>query len=1386
MLGHPVKSANNFKSEKILRKSFAKYTPEDIEPPYLLELQKQSYESFLQMEVQPEQREDKGLQKLLKNFFPLNNTDKTATLEFLNYEILPPEYSARECCDLGRTYSAILKLKLRLIIWDVEELSEEEQGKREPNREILSIKEQDIYLCDIPLMSENGVFVINGIEKVIVSQMRRAPGVFFGSETGKESGATVYAAKIVPSSGSWLDFEFDTKENLYFRIDRRRKLLISSLLRAMGYETQDIIKEFYEIFTMEAFGKQNWKMPFNYENAIGKRFAYDISDARTGEIVIKKNTKVTRKLLDNLKNNKFSDFIITKDILWGYVFAEDVVDKSGTKIVELGTPVSIDNLEALQQIGCRQIKVFNPNVSKVGSYIFNSFSIDKNSSKEEALYEIYKNVRMGEIPTSMEAAETYFNNLFFSDRYNLQAVGRIKMNYRLGLNVDLNTLHLTKEDIIETIRVLCTIKFTESNTDDIDNLANRRVRAVGELVEQQFRAGLARIERSIIERMNNSDVDSVMPQSLINAKPLISAVKDFFATSQLSQFMDQTNPLSEVVHKRKLSALGPGGLTRERAGFEVRDIHPTHYGRICPIETPEGANIGLIHSLASYARVNKYGFIETPYYKVIDGKVKRDEVVYLSALEEDKATIAQAATDLKADGSFVNDLVLCRRGEEIVMLPPESINYMDLVTNQAMSIATSLIPFLENDDAKRALMGSNMMRQAVPLLRAEAPFVGTGLEAKVAADSGSMVKAQRSGTVRFVDAERIVIESDEKSADGIPDVDIYRLNKFRRTNMDTMINQKPLVEKGQTVQRGDFIAGAQSIDRGDLAVGRNVLAAFMAWNGYNFEDSVVVSERLVHDDVFTSIHIEEFEIVARDTRLGPEEITRDIPNVSEETLRKLDETGVIHIGAEVQSGDILVGKTTPKGESPVTPEEKLLKVIFGEKASDVKDSSLYLPPGVKKGTVVDIKVLSRQGIDRDERSLYIEMQEAESLLKEKKMRLNIISESYVATIVKLLNGHELSKTTDGVKKGTKLTEAIIREMKVSVLGSIEVADKATMTKLKSLAEAFEKKHSEIEQNFDNKIKRLREGDELPQGVLKIVKVYIAIKYRVQPGDKISGRHGNKGVISKVLPIEDMPYLEDGTPIDIILSPLSVPGRMNIGQLLETHLGWASVELGKQIADMVKSVQIYRNAKIEDLRNKLLTIFDGKHQRECKLIKQMNDEELLQFAKENEHGVHFSTGVFENIDIKEIEKYMTMAGLDTSGQIDLYDGRTGEKFDRKITVGYNYILKLYHLVDSKIHARSIGPYSLITQQPLGGKSHFGGQRFGEMECWALQAYGAAYTLQEMLTVKSDDVVGRIKIYESIIQDTQNFTCGVPESFNVMIKEVRSLGLNIELTNRDIEK
>lgn len=1376
-------SSNNFKSEQIIRKRFAKYDPQDIEIPYLLELQTQSYESFLQLKVKPEEREDKGLQKLLKGFFPLHNAEKTATLEFLNYEILPPEYTSHECIESGRTYSAMLKLKLRLIIWDVEQLPEEEKGKREPNREVLSIKEQDIYLCDLPLMSDNGVFVINGIEKVIVSQMRRAPGVFFGSETGKETAAVVYVAKIVPSSGSWMDFEFDVRENLYFRIDRRRKMLITSLLRALGYETQDIIQEFYNISEI-SFARKAWQMSFDYGTALGKRFSYNLVDARNNEVVIKKNTKITRRLLEQLEKNGFKDFVITRDMLWGYVFAEDIVDKSGAKIVDLGSPVSMENLEALQKIDYKKLRVFNPNTSKVGTYIFNSLCNDKNTSKEEALYEIYKNVRMGEIPASMEMAENYFNNLFFSDRYNLQEVGRIKMNYRLGLNVDLNILHLTKEDIVETVRTLCNIKYTESNTDDIDNLANRRIRAVGELVEQQFRVGLARIERSIVERMNNSDVDSVMPQSLINAKPLISAVKDFFATSQLSQFMDQTNPLSEVVHKRKLSALGPGGLTRERAGFEVRDIHPTHYGRICPIETPESVNVGLILSLASYAKVNKYGFIETPYRKVENGKAT-NKIVYLSALEEGKSAIVQAATKLNKDGSFVDDLVLCRQGDEIVMLPSESIDYMDVAPNQAVSISASLIPFVENDEAKRALMGSNMMRQAVPLLQSEAPFVGTGVEAKVARDSGCMLRAEHNGVVKFADAERIVIET-EADESGIPDVDIYRLRKFKRTNMDTVINQKPLVNKGDVVQKGDFISDAQSIDRGDLAVGRNVLVAFMCWNGYSFEDSVVVSERLVHDDVFTSIHIEEFELIARDTRLGPEEITRDIPNISDETLKKLDETGIIHIGAEVQSGDILVGKTTPKGESPVTPEEKLLKVIFGEKANDVKDSSLYLPPGVKQGTVVDVKVMSRQGIDRDERSLYIEMQEAEHLLTEKKMRLNIVGNRYRSEVIKLVEGQEILKGVEGVKKGAKLSADLLSSMKASVMASIEVADKGIMEKLAALHEKFEARHKVIDKIFEEKIRKLREGDELPQGVLKVVKVYIAIKYHIQPGDKVCGRHGNKGVVSKVLPVEDMPYLEDGTPIDLILNPLSAMARMNIGQVLETHLGWASVELGKQIGEMIKAVQINRTAKMEELRQKLLTIFDSEDRREYKMIEAMDDDELLAFAKENEGGIHFATGLFENIDIKEIENYMEMAGLDKTGQVYLYDGQTGERFDRKITVGYNYILKLYHLADSKIHARSIGPYSLITQQPLGGKSHFGGQRFGEMECWALQAYGAAYTLQEMLTVKSDDVVGRIKIYESIIQDTQNFTCGVPESFNVMIKEVRSLGLNIELTNEEQDK
>ena len=1356
-------------NKSFFRKKFSSnISHAEQEVPYLVSLQKESYDNFLQSQPDSSNREAIGIQSVFESFFPLSDSSDRATLEFAKYTLSEPKYEVLECLSSGRTYSAALKAQLRLVLWNKEEGSD--------IKEIKSIKEQEVYLCDVPLMTENGSFIINGAERVIVSQMRRAPGVFFDSENSKPSGSKIYTAKIIPYIGSWLDFEFDTKDIIYFRIDKKRKIPASTLLKAMGMSNQDIICSFYgktEIFNT----KNGWAAAFDYINPPSKKIAYDLIDADSKKVLVKEGTKINKKIIDKLKEDKFKNYLLTDDILLGYVMAQDLIDyETGELLLEAGSVVTSESLEALDKLNFKSVAVVNPSKSDIGPYLYNTILVDKNQNQKDALYDIYKAIRLGEVPASLEVAENFFKSLLFSSvKYNLSDVGRMKMNHRLSIDIAKTTLHLTPDDIKQTIKILNQVKHNDLKTDDIDNLANRRVRAVGELIENQLRIGMSRIEKSILEKLNSIDVDTIMPQNLINAKPLITVIKDFFATSQLSQFMDQTNPLSEITHKRRLSALGPGGLTRERAGFEVRDVHPTHYGRICPIETPEGPNIGLINSLATYARVNKYGFIETPYRKVVNGKIT-EEIVFLSALEEIDYSISPARIPTNNKGVITVDLVNCRRNGEYVMQTPDKIDFVDVSTKQVVSVATTLIPFLENDDANRALMGSNMQRQAVPLLNPDAPLVGTGMESIIAFDSGSAVKSKYDGIVKFVDSSKIVIESVNK---GLPHTEIYNLAKYIRTNQDTCINQKPTVIVGQKISIGEIISDGHSVKNGELALGKNVRVAFMPWNGYNFEDSIVISEKLLKEDAFTSIHIEELEVVARDTRLGPEEITRDIPNVSEEALSKLDEEGIIHIGAEVKAGDLLVGKTTPKSESPMTPEEKLLKVIFGEKASDVRDSSLYAPTGIS-GTVIDVKVFSRKGIEKDERSVYIEMQQIESLAKQKELKISFLEDSVKASIADLVNGKKLTHNVDKIKSGNIIKTSDVSNLSRNNLFKIAIADEKAMDKIEALHKEFNKQLSEFEKDFNDRIAKIKAGDELAQGVLKIVKVYVASKYRLQPGDKMAGRHGNKGVVSKIAPIEDMPYSEDGTPVEIVLNPLGVPSRMNIGQILETHLGWASANIGKQIGELVNQIADGKAKLIDNLREKLLSVYTSETEKAA--INEMNDRELLEFSERLKGGIPFATGIFEGIKEEEINKLLEIAGFDSSGQIQLIDGKTGEKFDRKVTVGYIYMLKLHHLVDNKIHARSIGPYSLITQQPLGGKSHFGGQRFGEMECWALQAYGAAYTLQEMLTVKSDDVIGRIKIYESIIQGNQNFNCGIPESFNVMIKEVRSLGLNIELVNK----
>jgi DNA-directed RNA polymerase subunit beta len=1360
--------SHTYTSRKRIRKTFGRIKAA-AGLPNLIEVQKKSYEQFLQLNIPKEKRENKGLNAVFKSVFPINDFAGTATLEYVSFNFDVPKYDVDECRQRDINYSIPLRATLRLIVW----LIDEDTGAKE----IKDIKEQEVYLGDIPLMTDNGTFIINGTERVIVSQMHRSPGVFFDHDQGKShsSGKILFNARVIPYRGSWLDFEFDAKDLVFARIDRKRKLPVTTILRAIGMDNSEILSCFYEKTKIHKTAK-GWAQNLEVELFKGAKFPFALIDAKTGKEVLEAEKKLTPRLIKKLQEDGVKDILLSNDIVETKFFAEDIVNlETGEVIAEAGDSVSLDKLEMLDEL---KIKSFNSLVideKNIGAYIRNTMVADKNQTKDDALIDIYRVMRPGE-PTTPEAAEAMFNSLFFEqDRYDLSEVGRVKLNARLNLDVEESVCVLTRNDIINTIKTLVNLKDGIGEIDDIDHLGNRRVRSVGELLENQFRIGLVRMERSIIERMSSVDIDTVMPHDLVNNKTLVAAVREFFGSSQLSQFMDQTNPLSEVTHKRRLSALGPGGLTRERAGFEVRDVHHTHYGRICPIETPEGPNIGLINSMATYARINKYGFIESPYRKVKDGVVT-DEVIYLSAIEEGKYTIAQSSTSFDDQGKFKDDLISCRKNGDFVMIPPEQIDFIDVSPKQLVSVAASLIPFLENDDANRALMGSNMQRQAVPLIRAEAPLVGTGMEAVVAADSGATTTAKRSGIVEQVDSMRIVIRSEQE--DDTPGVDIYNLMKFQRSNQDTCINQRPVVKVGDFISKGDIIADGPSTHLGELALGRNVLVAFMPWNGYNFEDSILISEKLVADDVFTSIHIEEFEVMARDTKLGPEEITRDIPNVGEEALRSLDEIGVVHIGAEVRPGDILVGKVTPKSESPVTPEEKLLRAIFGEKASDVRDSSLRLPPGVA-GTVVGVKIFNRRGLEKDERHLSIEKTEIDSLKKDRKDEQAIIERFVYSRMTELLIGKEISKTVKNFKAKTIITEELLQENPKSSWWDIVVNDSKVMEEIEAIKHQHEANIKRLNQWFENKVGKLQAGDDLLPGVLKMVKVFVAIKRKLQPGDKMAGRHGNKGVISRILPVEDLPHLEDGTPVDIVLNPLGVPSRMNVGQILETHLGWASAGIGKQISAAIDQYNQARNT--EELRQKLLEFYDeAEHSKE---IKQMQSSEVVELAHNLKKGVPFATPVFDGASEADISYWLERGGKLTSGQVELYDGRTGDKFDRKVTVGYIYMLKLHHLVDDKIHARSIGPYSLVTQQPLGGKSQFGGQRFGEMECWALQAYGAAYTLQEMLTVKSDDVAGRSKVYESIVKGDHSFESGIPESFNVMVKELRSLGLNVELVEEN---
>jgi DNA-directed RNA polymerase subunit beta len=1358
-------------SARRIRKVFGNIH-EVTQMPNLIQVQRESYEQFL--------RSDhsigyiSGLEKTLRSVFPIRDFAGTAELDFVNYELEDPKFDTEECRQRGITYAAPMRVTLRLIVFEVDSETE--------TRSVLDIKEQDVYMGDMPLMTHNGTFIINGTERVIVSQMHRSPGVLFDHDRGKthSSGKYLFAARVIPYRGSWLDFEFDAKDIVNVRIDRKRKLPVTSLLFALGMTGEDILAHFYNTVTYVR-GAGGWQIPYVSENWRGQKPGYDVVDAGSGEVVFPAGQKISPRAATKAGKDGLAMLLIPTEEIFGRYSALDLINEATGEIyIEAGDEVSAENLEKLDAAGVDRIDTLDIDHVNTGPWMRNTLKVDKAEERDQALDSIYRVMRPGEPPTR-ETAEALFAGLFFdSERYDLSAVGRVKLNMRLALDAPDDHTTLRSEDILAVVKTLVDLKDGKGEIDDIDNLGNRRVRSVGELLENQYRVGLLRMERAVKERMSSVDVSTVMPNDMINAKPAVAAVREFFGSSQLSQFMDQTNPLSEVTHKRRVSALGPGGLTRERAGFEVRDVHPTHYGRICPIETPEGPNIGLINSLASFSRVNKYGFIETPYRKVVDHKVTSD-VVYLSAMEEAKHVVAQANAELNPDGSFVEEVISSREAGEFLIAPRDRITLMDVSPKQLVSVAASLIPFLENDDANRALMGSNMQRQAVPLVRAEAPFVGTGMEETVARDSGAAVSAKRGGIVDQVDATRIVIRATGDVEAGQSGVDIYTLQKFQRSNQNTCINQRPLVKVGDVITPKQIIADGPSTELGELALGRNTLVAFMPWNGYNYEDSILISERIVKDDIFTSIHIEEFEVMARDTKLGPEDITRDIPNVGEEALRNLDEAGIVYIGAEVEPGDILAGKITPKGESPMTPEEKLLRAIFGEKASDVRDTSLRLPPGVA-GTVVEVRVFNRHGIDIDDRTRAIQAETKERLGKDRDDERGILNRATYSRLEEMLLGQTASAAPKGVKKGVTIDSALLSEVESFEWWKFAVEDDATQANLEAVKVQYDDAVKLINAKYEDRVEKLERGDDLAPGVLKMVKVFVAVKRKLQPGDKMAGRHGNKGVISRILPAEDMPFLADGTPVDIVLNPLGVPSRMNVGQIFETHLGWAARGLGQQITEALnawrESGDQAAGRPPEAVREQLRIAYGEDYHGE---LASRSDDDIVEMAGLLKNGVPMATPVFDGAREADVSHMLTLAGLDTSGQSDLYDGRTGDKFDRKVTVGYIYMLKLHHLVDDKIHARSIGPYSLVTQQPLGGKAQFGGQRFGEMEVWALQAYGAAYTLQEMLTVKSDDVIGRTKVYEAIVKGDDTFEAGIPESFNVLVKEMRSLGLNVELTS-----
>ncbi len=1354
--------AYSFTEKKRIRKDFGK-RPSILDIPYLLAIQLESYRSFLQPDAAPEQLREQGLHAAFRSVFPITSYSGNAALEYVSYRLGTPVFDVKECQLRGMTYAAPLRVKVRLVIYD--------KDAPAGTKPVKDIKEQEVYMGELPLMTENGTFVINGTERVIVSQLHRSPGVFFEHDKGKthSSGKLLFSARVIPYRGSWLDFEFDPKDSVFVRIDRRRKLPATILLRALGYTNEDILGLFFESDTF-TFGKEGLVLDLLPERLRGETVDFDITIK--GKVLVEAGRRITARHTREMAKAEISTLDVPVEYAAGKALAHDVVDTlTGEVLAQANDELTLDTLDKMRQAGVTSFRTIFANDLDHGPFISSTLRIDPTRTQLEALVEIYRMMRPGEPPTK-DAAENLFQGLFFSEeRYDLSGVGRMKFNRRVGRKEVEGTGVLTKEDIIDVLKVLIDIRNGNGVVDDIDHLGNRRIRSVGEMAENQFRIGLVRVERAVKERLSLAESEGLMPQELINAKPVSAAIKEFFGSSQLSQFMDQNNPLSEITHKRRISALGPGGLTRERAGFEVRDVHPTHYGRLCPIETPEGPNIGLINSLAVFSRPNDYGFLETPYRKVIDGKVT-DEYEYLSAIDEGEFVIAQANAVVDGQGRLVDELVSCRHMNEFTLSPREKVNYMDISPKQIVSVAASLIPFLEHDDANRALMGSNMQRQAVPTLRPQKPLVGTGMERAVAIDSGTTVVARRGGVVDSVDASRIVVRvNDNETEAGESGVDIYNLTKYTRSNQNTCVNQRPLVNTGDVIARGDVLADGSATDLGELALGQNMLVAFMPWNGYNFEDSILVSERVVEEDRYTTIHIEELTCVARDTKLGPEEITADIPNVGESALARLDEAGIVYIGAEVTSGDILVGKVTPKGETQLTPEEKLLRAIFGEKASDVKDTSLRVPSGMN-GTVIDVQVFTRDGLEKDSRAKAIEEEGLAQVRKDLMDQRRIMEDDIFQRVEKMLLGKVAAGGPNKLKAGDKITKAYLAEVPTEKWFEIRLKAEDANAQMELVVEQIKQLRKDFEEQYEDKKRKLTQGDDLAPGVLKMVKVYLAVKRRIQPGDKMAGRHGNKGVISMIVPVEDMPYSADGTPVDIVLNPLGVPSRMNVGQVLETHLGWAARGLGLKIGRMLEA-----KSKVEELRTLLGKIYNTSGTKED--LDSFSDEEIISLCMNLKKGVPMATPVFDGVHEEEIRQMLRLAGLPETGQTTLHDGRTGDAFDRKVTVGYMYMLKLNHLVDDKMHARSTGPYSLVTQQPLGGKAQFGGQRFGEMEVWALEAYGAAYTLQEMLTVKSDDVNGRTKMYKNIVDGDHRMEAGMPESFNVLIKEIRALGIDIEL-------